>query len=150
MKTSIRPVKRQDEGQWRALWTGYLDFYESAVPDEVYRSTFGRFFDAGDYEPQCLVADQGDKLVGIVHFMAHRHCWKLGNVCYLQDLFAAPDVRGTGVGRALIEAVYDRADVEGWESVYWMTQHFNETGRRLYDRVGQLTPFIKYQRLPTT
>lgn len=146
MNTSIRPVRREDEDQWRVLWTGYLDFYESSVADGVYRSTFDRFFETGAYEPRCLVAERDGYLVGIVHYMAHRHCWKLGDVCYLQDLFASPDVRGTGVGRALIEAVYAKADENGWENVYWMTQHFNETGRRLYDRVGSLTPFIKYQR----
>lgn len=146
MKPMIRPVARDDQDQWRALWTGYLEFYESSVSEAVYRSTFDRFFDGGAYEPRCLVAEHGGRLLGIVHYMAHRHCWKLGDVCYLQDLFASPDVRGTGVGRALIEAVYAEADANNWENVYWMTQHFNETGRRLYDRVGALTPFIKYQR----
>lgn len=146
MSIHIRQVERADESQWRMLWTGYLEFYESLVTEDIYCSTFDRFFDDGAYEPSCLVAEQDRALVGIVHYMAHRHCWKLGDVCYLQDLFASPDVRGTGVGRALIEAVYAKADANGWENVYWNTQHFNETGRRLYDRVGALTPFIKYQR----
>ena len=53
---------------------------------------------------------------------------------------------GTGIGRALIEAVYDAADEAGHPNVYWQTQHFNETGRRLYDRVGELSPFIVYNR----
>ena len=144
--TLIRPIESRDEAEWRSLWTGYLDFYESAVPEAVYRSTFDRFFLEGECEPRCLVAEQDDCLVGIVHYFAHRHCWHEANVCYLQDLFADPAVRGTGVGRALIEAVYEAADRQGWVNVYWLTQSFNETGRRLYDRVGTLTPFIKYQR----
>ena len=56
------------------------------------------------------------------------------------------DQRGTGVGRALIDAVYDAADDAGCPSVYWLTQEFNEVGRRLYDRIGEVTPFIKYVR----
>ncbi len=143
---TVRPVERRDEAQWRALWTGYLEFYESAVAEAVYASTFERFFAAGEYEPRCLVAETDETLVGIVHFMAHRHCWNIQNVCYLQDLFASPSVRGTGIGRKLIEAVYAEADRLGLANVYWNTQHFNEVGRRLYDRVGELTPFIKYQR----
>lgn len=146
MSTLVRDIRTSDEQAWRQLWTGYLEFYESSVSGDVYRSTFGRFFDSGRYEPRCKVAVVDGTLVGIVHFMAHRHCWKLGDVCYLQDLFVAPSLRGTGAGRALIEAVYSEADERGWENVYWMTQHFNDTGRRLYDRVGELTPFIKYQR----
>lgn len=146
MTVQIRALQRADEQAWRALWTGYLNFYESAVSEDVYRTTFERFFDPGRYEPKCLIAVVDRDVVGIVHYMAHRHCWKLGDVCYLQDLFVAPALRGTGAGRALIEAVYNEADASEWENVYWMTQHFNEAGRRLYDRVGKLTPFIKYQR----
>ncbi len=146
MSLFIRPVARADEPRWRTLWTGYLEFYESAVPEAVYRTTFDRFFSDDPFDPRCLIAELDGAAVGLVHYMTHRHCWKLRDVCYLQDLFASPDVRGTGVGRALIEAVYAQADASGWENVYWNTQHFNEVGRRLYDRVGELTPFIKYQR----
>ena len=56
------------------------------------------------------------------------------------------DVRGKGIGRALIEAVYAEADRRGTPSVYWMTQDFNTTARQLYDRIAKLTPFIKYSR----
>ncbi len=84
--------------------------------------------------------------MGLVHFIFHRHNWKIEDVCYLQDLYADPAMRGSGVGRALIEAVYAAADSHGAPAVYWMTQDFNTTARKLYDRIGQLTPFIKYQR----
>ena len=82
----------------------------------------------------------------MAHFLFHRHCWRVENVCYLQDLYADPSVRGTGVGRQLIEAVYTAADAAGAPSVYWTTQDDNVAGRRLYDRIGQVTNFIKYQR----
>ena len=84
--------------------------------------------------------------MGLTHYIFHRHGWKIENVCYLQDLYAAPDVRGKGVGRALIEAVYAEADKAGAPSVYWLTQDFNATARQLYDRIGTVTPFIKYTR----
>ncbi len=93
-----------------------------------------------------LIATLGGKPVGLVHYLFHRHGWRIENVCYLQDLYADPDVRGTGIGRALIEAVYAAADREGCPNVYWLTQDFNETARKLYDRIGKLTPFIKYSR----
>jgi GNAT superfamily N-acetyltransferase len=86
------------------------------------------------------------KAVGLVHYLYHAHCWRVERVCYLQDLYAAPEARGTGVGRALIEAVYAQADADGAPVVYWTTQDHNTTARRLYDRIGTLTPFIKYQR----
>lgn len=86
------------------------------------------------------------KLVGLTHYLFHRHGWKVEDTCYLQDLYADPDVRGMGVGRALIEAVYAAADAAGAPSVYWLTQDFNHTARQLYDRIGTKSPFIKYTR----
>ena len=73
-------------------------------------------------------------------------CVHICSACYLQDLYVDASYRGTGVGRALIEGVYAAADAAGSPSVYWTTQHFNVVGRRLYDRIGELTPFIKYVR----
>ncbi|MGH6761293.1 MAG: GNAT family N-acetyltransferase [Phyllobacterium sp.] len=146
MTLTIRPLEQSDEAEWRRLWTGYLEFYESSVPEEVYQSTFQRMFIDGDYEPNGFLAILDGKPVGLVHYMFHRHCWRVENVCYLQDLYADPEIRGKGIGRALIEAVYAAADQAGSPTVYWMTQEFNATARQLYDRIGKLTPFIKYQR----
>ncbi|GAB5455273.1 MAG: GNAT family N-acetyltransferase [Henriciella sp.] len=146
MSIEIRALTEQDEAVWRALWTGYLEFYESKVDEPVYQSTFRRLLTPGEYEPNALLAWNGDEAVGLVHFMFHRHCWRIENVCYLQDLFADPSVRGAGVGRALIEAVYAAADDVGCPVVYWNTADDNQTARLLYDRIANKTQFIKYQR----
>ncbi len=146
MTATIRPLRAEDEAEWRRLWTGYLEYYQTSVTDAVYRTTFARLLgdDAQDYHG--LVAEQGDGLVGLTHYLFHRHCWRIDNVIYLQDLYVDPQARGTGAGRALIEAVYAAGDAAGCPCVYWMTQDFNTTARKLYDRVADLTPFIKYQR----
>ncbi|MBO6554446.1 MAG: GNAT family N-acetyltransferase [Roseitalea sp.] len=146
MSLTIRPLEQGDHEAWRALWTAYLEFYESSVSEEVYATTWARLLGDELYDPNGLVALVDGKPAGLVHYIFHRHCWRTDNVCYLQDLYADPDVRGTGVGRALIEAVYEKADAAGCPSVYWMTQDFNATARKLYDRIATLTPFIKYQR----
>ena len=143
---TIRPLEAGDEAAWRALWTGYLTFYETSVPEEVYASTFARLLGDDPQDFHGLIAIADGTPVGLVHYVFHRHCWRIENVCYLQDLYAAPEARGTGVGRALIEAVYAAADAAGSPNVYWMTQEFNTTARQLYDRIGTVTPFIKYQR----
>ncbi|WP_375566187.1 GNAT family N-acetyltransferase [Oceaniradius stylonematis] len=146
MSLTIRPLEQGDHEAWRALWTAYLEFYESSVSEEVYATTWARLLGDELYDPNGLVALVDGKPAGLVHYIFHRHCWRTDNVCYLQDLYADPNVRGTGVGRALIEAVYEKADAAGCPSVYWMTQDFNATARKLYDRIATLTPFIKYQR----
>lgn len=142
----VRPLAEADEPEWRRLWTDYLTFYGTQVPETVYASTLARLIGNEPYDPKGLIAVLDGQAVGLVHYLFHRHCWRIENVCYLQDLFADSNVRGRGVGRALIEAVYRAADAANCPTVYWMTQEFNYAGRMLYDRIGEKTPFIKYQR----
>ncbi|MEX0351596.1 MAG: N-acetyltransferase family protein [Paracoccaceae bacterium] len=144
--TTIRALRSGDRLEWADLWTAYLEFYESSVSAEVYDVTFARLLGDDPADFSCLVAEQDGRLVGLTHYLFHRHAWKIEEVCYLQDLYARPEARGTGIGRALIEAVYAEADARDCPSVYWLTQDFNEIARKLYDRVGRVTPFIKYQR----
>ncbi|SLN31166.1 Acetyltransferase (GNAT) family protein [Roseivivax jejudonensis] len=143
---TLRPLADTDEAQWRALWTGYLDFYGATVSEAVYSATFARLCDPDRPQQRALVAETDGRLLGLVHVVFHPHNWRVEDVCYLQDLFVMPEARGTGLGRALIEAVYGMADAAGAPSVYWLTQDFNHEARQLYDRIATLTPFIKYQR----
>lgn len=144
--TTIRPLRAADEEDWRRLWTAYLEFYQTAVPEAVYQATFARLLSGEPHEFHGLVAERDGRLIGLTHYLYHRHCWKIEHVVYLQDLYVDPEARGTGAGRALIEAVYAAADAAGCPTVYWLTQDFNAPARQLYDRVATLTPFIKYQR----
>lgn len=146
MPLEIRPLMRADKTEWHRLWTAYLTFYESTLPEEVSTTTFERLLSADHPDQNARIALLDGRAVGIVHYIYHAHNWKRERVCYLQDLYADPQVRGQGIGRALIEAVYAEADANGTPSVYWMTQEFNATARKLYDRIATLTPFIKYQR----
>ena len=129
-----------------ALWCKYLEFYKTNVDDIVYHTTFKRLRSKNITSQKSFVADQNNELIGLVHFIYHPHNWKVENVCYLQDLFVAPNIRGNGVGRALIEAVYLDSDQHKSSNVYWLTQDFNKQARILYDNLATVTPFIKYTR----
>lgn len=142
----IRPLEEKDRDDWARLWTGYLQYYETSVTSEVYESTFARLLGDDPRDFNCFVAELNDRLVGLTHYLFHRHAWRIEEVCYLQDLYADPEVRGTGIGRALIEAVYAAADKHGAPAVYWLTQDFNTTARQLYDRIAKVSPFIRYNR----
>ena len=146
MTANIRPLHPSDQAEWRALWQAYLEFYETTVPDHVYATTFARLIDPDRPAQFAFVAETDGRLIGLVHVIVHPHNWRIEDVCYLQDLYVAPDARGTGAGRALIEAVYAAADANGTPFVYWLTQDFNTQARQLYDRVAKVTPFIRYQR----
>ncbi|MBP0438074.1 GNAT family N-acetyltransferase [Tianweitania sediminis] len=143
----IRPATLDDEAEWRRLWTAYLDFYETKVPEEVYAETWKRLHTEGEYEPRCLLAVTHTKPMGLVHFLYHRTTWSLVNNCYLQDLYVDPERRGTGLGQVLIEAVQRIAGEKGIKNVYWMTHETNATARKLYDRVARRTGFIEYDLL---
>lgn len=143
---SIRALHASDYPLWADLWRAYLEFYETKLPADVYRSSFDRMLSNDEREFHGLVAERNGALIGLAHYLFHRHGWKVENVCYLQDLFVMPSERGTGLGRALIEAVYARADEAGSPHVYWNTQESNATARILYDHIGVQTEFIEYER----
>jgi len=146
MTLEIRPIENDDKPAWAPLWRAYLAFYETSVPETVEDTTFARLTSPDHPAQNGLLALRDGQVAGLVHFIYHPHNWRIEPVCYLQDLYVAPDARGCGAGRALIEAVYAQADRDGCPSVYWTTQDFNTTARQLYDRIGTLTPFIKYTR----
>ena len=141
----IRPLAPADRARWLELWSAYLAFYETDLPDDAKNTAFARLLDPAR-PVHGLLAVRGGRAVGLAHYLFHDHLWRPEGICYLQDLYAEPAARGGGVGRALIEAVYDAADAAGVPGVYWLTQEFNATARRLYDRVGTRTPFIRYNR----
>ncbi len=140
---ALRPDERQI---WEPLWQGYLDFYEATVTPEVTETTWRRLHDPA--EPMhVLGAFLDGTLVGIVHYLFHRSTWTIGDYCYLQDLFTAPEARRQGAGRALIEAVYVRAEAAGASRVYWLTQETNAAARALYDSIADRPGFIQYRHL---
>jgi ribosomal protein S18 acetylase RimI-like enzyme len=142
----IRQPEPTDADDWRRLWSNYLGFYETEVDEAVYQALFASLVGNDPGGIRGLLAVVGGIPVGLAHYLFHRHGWKLGHVCYLQDLWVEPRHRGSGLGEALIRAVYAAADTAGAPDVYWLTAEDNETARRLYERVGRLTPFVKYVR----
>ena len=145
----IRPVTREDFPAWLPLWDGYNAFYgrsgETALPAEITRMTWSRFFDA--YEPvHALVAEHEGRLLGLAHYLFHRSTIQIEPSCYLQDLFTDEAARGSGVGRALIEAVYRQARAAGCPRMYWHTHETNATAMRLYDNVAQKSGFVVYRK----
>jgi GNAT superfamily N-acetyltransferase len=146
---TVRAVASTDFAGWLPLWQGYNAFYgrhgATALPDDIIRMTWSRFFDA--YEPvHALIAESGGTMLGLAHYLFHRSTIQIEPVCYLQDLFTTEAARGKGVGRALIEAVYQRATAAGCPRVYWHTHESNATAMALYDAVADKSGFIVYRK----
>lgn len=149
MPIAVREPLPADRAEREVLWAGYNSFYErkgpTAVPAEVTETLWQRFFDA-DEPVHALVATLNGELVGIVHYLFHRNTWMIQPICYLEDLFTATAARGQGVGRALIEAVYERARQAGSQRVYWHTHKTNATAMALYDQVADNSGFVVYRK----
>lgn len=142
--TKIRPLTRDDEAAWRTLWRGYLDFYETTLDESTTAATFDRLL--SDSRFFCFVADGDDGICGFVNCVVHPATWSTRDYCYLGDLFVDPETRGSGVGRALIEAVYDEAARRDFQRVYWLTQEGNARARALYDSLASFDGFVQYRR----
>ena len=145
---TIRPPAPGDYPAWKVLWDGYNAFYgragETALAEEISRTTWSRFFDA--YEPvHALVAEQDGRLLGLCHYLFHRSTIQIGPACYLQDLFTAPEARGLGTGRALIAAAAERARTGGARRLYWQTHESNAVAMKLYDQVAEKSGFVVYR-----
>jgi len=142
----IRPLAATDHADWHSLWRGYQQFYKVDLAEATSQTTWQRLLD--EREPMHgAVARTMDRVVGIVHFIQHRSCWTPGDYLYLQDLFVAPDLRGRGVGRALIEYVYAQAESRACSRVYWLTHETNREAMGLYDRIAERPGFIQYRKV---
>lgn len=147
--TVIRPAAPADLAPWLPLWEGYNAFYgrsgATALPEAVTKALWARIFDAA--EPiHALVADKDGQLVGLAHYLFHRSTTAIAPVCYMQDLFTVESARGQGIGKALIESVYNAAAKVGVSRIYWHTHESNATARALYDRLAERSGFIVYRK----
>ena len=145
----IRALTRADYDQWLPLWDGYNAFYgrsgPTALAPDITAMTWQRLFDA--YEPvHALVAESDGRLVGLTHYLFHRSTTAIAPLCYLQDLFTSEAARGKGVGRALINGVYDAARRAGSPRVYWQTHETNLVAQQLYNKVAERSGFIVYRK----
>jgi GNAT superfamily N-acetyltransferase len=148
-KLLVRDLRNDDFPRWKPLWDGYNEFYgrkaETALPEIITNVTWARFFDG--YDPiYALVAEGEGQLFGLVHYLFHRSSTSLTSNCYLQDLFTLESARGRGIGRALIQEVYRRAESAGSRKVYWQTHETNAHAMKLYDKVAEKSGFIVYAK----
>jgi GNAT superfamily N-acetyltransferase len=142
----IRAFEAADHDAWLPLWRGYQTFYKVDIPAATSEVTWGRILDPA--EPMFgALAFSGNTAVGMVHWLFHRSTWTVGNYCYLQDLFVANSQRGGGVGRKLIEHVYDVARAADCSRVYWLTHETNAAAMVLYNSIADRSGFLQYRKL---
>jgi GNAT superfamily N-acetyltransferase len=142
--TLVRDIRDADARDWRRLWAGYVDFYETSLPAEVTEHTLRRLLDPTSAMIG-RIAEMDGRIAGFSVSVLHDSSWTTSPICYLEDLFVDPTFRGGGVGRALIQDLIDLGRMRGWSQLYWVTRANNEAARRLYDKFGQADNFVRYR-----
>ena len=146
MTLTIRAIEEKDKSQWLKLWAGYLEFYKSTISPEQTELTWKRLIN-NELKMFGFVAEDDNGVMGFTHCLFRPSTWTETDYCYLEDLFVDPNIRGKGVGRALMEKVVELAKEKKSKRVYWTTQEFNKTARVLYDSITPVSEFVQY-RLP--
>jgi GNAT superfamily N-acetyltransferase len=141
----VRPLEMADEPVWRELWHGYLTFYRKALAPEVTAATWERLLDPVQAHMFGRLAVLDGAVVGLLHAVIHANTWSTSPVCYLEDLFVAPSVRGRGAGRALIEALAREGRGAGWFRIYWRTAADNTDAQALYDKLARRSQWLTYE-----
>ena len=141
--TTVRRIAASDEADWQRLWKAYLDYYGKDFPQAHADRLFHSLMKGEPYFG--FVAEADGAVIGFVHGLPHPSTWSETGYCYLEDLYVDADARGSGAGRALINAVYQEAKSRGVSRVYWHTDKGNETARKLYDKVATLSDFVHYR-----
>ncbi|MEZ5892675.1 MAG: GNAT family N-acetyltransferase [Parvularculaceae bacterium] len=141
--TTVRPIEARDEAAWLRLWKLYLDFYKVTMPPGHSERLFANLLKGAPHFG--FVAERDGAVIGFVHGLPHASTWSETGYCYLEDLYVDASVRGSGAGRALIEAVRAEAANRGLTKVYWVTDSGNAQARKLYDKVATLTDFLQYR-----
>jgi GNAT superfamily N-acetyltransferase len=139
----IRAIEPDDRAVWEPLWNGYLDFYGKHISQETTDSTWQRLTRSDDIHG-LIAVNRNLEGIGIVHFFYHPSTSAIGGNCYIQDLFVSVSARRCGVGRKLVLGAVEAARKRGAAVVYWQTEEFNTSARRLYERIAKRSPFIRY------
>jgi GNAT superfamily N-acetyltransferase len=134
-----------DKSGWNRLFCAYLDFYETVLSEKQIGLTWSRLLGQEDGMFGLVALDGESRPIGIANSLFHRSTWAEHGDCYLEDLYVDETVRGSGAGRALIEATFAEAKRRGAADTYWATDKDNAAARALYDKVGKLTPFLQYK-----
>jgi GNAT superfamily N-acetyltransferase len=143
MDVIIRGIQAEDKTPWRALWDGYNAFYASSVSETITEKTWQRMLsDSSSLFGR--VAEVDGNVVGFAHCVLHEGTWVMSDICYLEDLFIAPEMRGRGIARQLIQALIEEGKAEGWSRLYWHTRESNPA-RKLYDQLAPVEDFVLYR-----
>ena len=150
MAIGIERVDEETLSGIEPLFEAYQLFYGVEEVDRDRNRRFLERFVGTDDEGWLFGAFEGEELLGFTCLHRHKSSLRAADTVLMYDLFVAPEARGQGVGRALIEKALEVARDSGAVCLEWSTAPDNTTAQRLYDSMpgSKKSTWITYE-IPT-
>ena len=132
---TIERVTETDLTELLALMRAYCNFYEVAPSDDELLELSRALIADPEHEGVQLLAREG-RAIGFATIFWSWATTSAERIGVMNDLFVAPEARGTGVAEALIEACRAECNARGAGKLTWQTAPDNAAAMKLYDRVG--------------
>jgi Sortase and related acyltransferases len=146
MSISIRTPNEGDFFAWLGLYEGYAEIYQVALTDEKALRLWTWLTDVAHAEHGLVAVDDNGDLLGLVHFHTFPRPLESTNGVFIDDVFVLPDARHQGVGRALIDTVFETAKQQRCDTVRWANAPEDSDARALYDDLGAPSELVMYER----
>jgi GNAT superfamily N-acetyltransferase len=135
--TRVEVVTESDLPELLPLIRAYLDFYEVNPPDDAMLALSRSLIADPEREGVQFIARDGDaRAIGFASLFWTWATTRGGRLGVMNDLFVAPEARGSGAAEALIEACRERCERRGAVALEWQTAVDNHRAQAVYDRVG--------------
>jgi GNAT superfamily N-acetyltransferase len=147
----VSPVREEDLPELLPLMRAYCDFYEVAPSDEGLLGLSHALLGDPLREGVQLLArdDESGAAIGFATIFWTWSTLNAGRIAVMNDLFVAPEARGSGVADALIAACREHAREHGAVWLGWQTAKDNHRAQKVYDRVGgERSEWIDYGLRP--
>src|SRR5262249_46598790 len=99
-----------------------------ATEEDLLRDGFGP-----NPKYRCLIAEWENRPAGFAFFFYNYSTWRGQPGLYLEDLFVIPEMRGKGIGKALLQKIAEIAVSENCYGVRWMVLEWNEPAIKFYE-----------------
>ena len=146
-RLDIGPVREEEFETLLPLIAAYQRFYEvEEIDTDRNRSFFHRFLAPSEDGMLLGARAESGALLGYACLYWHFSSLQALETVLMNDLFVAPEARGRGVGRALIEASAAVASERGAAWLEWATAPDNHTAQRLYDSLtSEKSTWLEYE-----
>jgi ribosomal protein S18 acetylase RimI-like enzyme len=130
-------VGENDLGELLSLMRAYCDFYEVAPSDHALLALSRALIADPEREGiQLLARSDGDRALGFATVYWTWATTSAQRIGVMNDLYIAPEGRGSGAAEALIEGCRRECATHGAGKLTWQTAPDNERAQRVYERVG--------------